>query len=108
ISLKTLLSSIWLAKLVVPYDKLLMEQLKELLWECLQYYEKRKLSIQAAFVLLDASAVANYDASFSESLGYISKAIDLLRREEQPELLAQANMRKGNLLFTWAQNGNTQ
>ncbi|MFN4945595.1 MAG: hypothetical protein ACK5FG_02730 [Chryseotalea sp.] len=108
ISLKTLLSSIWLAKLVVPYDKLLMEQLKELLWECLQYYEKKKLSIQAAFVLLDASAVANYDASFSESLGYICKAIDLLRREEQPELLAQAHMRKGNLLFTWAQNGNTQ
>jgi tetratricopeptide (TPR) repeat protein len=57
---------------------------------------------------MDASQVANFNDSFSEALSYISKAVDLLRKEEQPELLAQAHMRKGTLLYTWAQQGNPQ
>lgn len=108
IELKALLSTIWLGRLVVPYDELLMTQLKELLWECLTYYEKNKRPLQAALILMDASQVANFNDSFAEALGYISKAVDLLRKEEQPELLAQAQMRKGTLLYTWAQQGNIQ
>jgi tetratricopeptide (TPR) repeat protein len=108
IELKALLSSIWLDQLVVPYDEQLMTQLKELLWECLTYYEKNNKPLQAALILMDASQVANFNNSFSESLGYISKAVDLLRKEEQIELLAQAQMRKGTLLYTWAQQGNIQ
>jgi tetratricopeptide (TPR) repeat protein len=57
---------------------------------------------------MDASQVANFNESFSEALGYISKAADLLRKEDQPELLAQVQMRKGTLLYTWAQQGNIQ
>ena len=108
VELKALLSTIWLGRLVVPYDELLMTQLKELLWECLTYYEKNNRPLQAALILMDASQVANFNDSFSEALGYISKAVDLLRKEEQPELLAQAQMRKGTLLYTWAQQGNIQ
>ncbi len=108
VELKALLSSIWLGRLVVPYDEQLMTQLKELLWECLTYYEKNNRPLQAALILMDASQVANFNDSFSEALGYISKAVDLLRKEEQPELLAQAQMRKGTLLYTWAQQGNIQ
>lgn len=108
VELKALLSSIWLGRLVVPYDELLMTQLKELLWECLTYYEKNNRPLQAALILMDASHVANFNDSFSEALGYISKAVDLLRKEEQPELLAQAQMRKGTLLYTWAQQGSIQ
>lgn len=108
IELKALLSSIWLARLVVPYDELLLTQLKEALWQCLTHYEKAGRPVQAALILMDASQVANFSDSFSESLGYISKAVDLLRKEEQPELLAQAQMRRGILLYTWAQQGNPQ
>jgi tetratricopeptide (TPR) repeat protein len=108
IELKTLLSTIWLDRLMVPYDELLMTQLKELLWECLTHYEKTERPLQAALVLMDASQVANFNESFSEALGYISKAADLLRKEDQPELLAQVQMRKGTLLYTWAQQGNIQ
>jgi tetratricopeptide (TPR) repeat protein len=108
IELKALLSSIWLGKLVVPYDELLMTQLKELLWQCLTHFEKTERPLQAALILMDASQVANFNDSFSEALSYISKAVDLLRKEEQPELLAQAHMRKGTLLYTWAQQGNPQ
>jgi tetratricopeptide (TPR) repeat protein len=108
IELKALLSSIWLGRLVVPYDELLVTQLKELLWQCLTHFEKTERPLQAALILMDASQVANFNDSFSEALSYISKAVDLLRKEEQPELLAQAHMRKGTLLYTWAQQGNPQ
>jgi tetratricopeptide (TPR) repeat protein len=85
-----------------------MTQLKELLWQCLTHYEKNGRSLQAALILMDASQVANFNESFAESLGYISRAVDIFRKEEHIELLAQAQMRKGTLLYTWAQQGNIQ
>jgi len=108
IELKALLSSIWLSRLSIPYDTTLLEQLKNQLWQCLTFYEDNKRPLQAALILMDASQVANFSESFSEALGYVSKAAEIFRREEQPELLAQAQMRKGTLLYTWAQQGNPQ
>lgn len=99
---------VWLKQLVVPYDAALLEKIKNTLWEVLQYYERQQNHLQTALLLIDASQVANLSNSFAESLGYISRAIQLLDDEAIPELLANAQYRKGTLLFTWASNGNPQ
>ncbi|RDB06465.1 hypothetical protein [Runella aurantiaca] len=100
--------AVWLKQLAVPYDEKLLQKIKTALWDVLNYYEKRQNHVQSALLLIDASHIANITDSFAESLGYINRAIDLLRQEEIPELLANANYRKGMLLYTWAQNGSPQ
>lgn len=99
---------VWLKKLGIPYDKALLEKIKTTLWEVLQYYEKQQNQVQIALLLIDAAQIANISESFTESLGYISRAVDIFRKEDIPELLANAQYRKGVLFYTWAQNGSTQ
>lgn len=99
---------VWLKQLGIPYDKELLSKIKNTLWEVLQYYEKQQNQVQVALLLIDAAHVANISESFAESLGYISRAVDILRKEDIPELLANAQYRKGVLFYTWAQNGNIQ
>lgn len=99
---------VWLKKLGVPYDEQLLSKIKETLWSVLQYYENRNNQIQVALLLVDAAQIANISESFTEALGYISRAVDILRKEEIPELLANAQYRRGVLFYTWAQNGNLQ
>lgn len=94
--------------LVVPYDPNLLETLKNTLWEVLQHYKKQERFLEEALLLVDAAQVANYAESFPEALGYINRAVDILRKEEMPELLAQAQYRKGILLYTWAKKDNPQ
>lgn len=106
--LKAVLCGVWMKKLVVPYDTDLLETLKTTLWEVLQYYQKQGRKVEEALLLVDAAQVANYAESFAESLGYINRAVDLLRKEEIPELLAQAQYRRGILLYTWAKKDNPQ
>ncbi len=106
--LKAALCGVWLKKLVVPYDQALLANLKNTLWEVLQHYQQQGRTVEEAMLLVDAAQVANYSGSFAESLGYINRAVEMLRREELPELLAQAHYRRGILLYTWAQNGNPQ
>lgn len=106
--LKATLCACWLKKLVVPYDSALLAHLKDTLWEVLQHYEKQGRQAEVGLLLIDASHVANISDSFSESLGYISRAIDIFRKEELPELYANAQLRRGTLLYTWAKNGNPQ
>jgi tetratricopeptide (TPR) repeat protein len=82
--------------------------LKTTLWECLEYYELNGRMTEAAMILMDATYIATISESFSEALGYISRAITIIENEQLLELLAQAQFSKGNLLQTWAQNGNPQ
>lgn len=107
-ALQFVLVKAMMSRLVVPYDTNLVADLKQTLWECLQFYEKNNLWAEAGMLLTDASFVANIDNSFSESLGYISKAIKYLEAEELTELLGEAYMRKGTLLYSWSKNGNPQ
>jgi tetratricopeptide (TPR) repeat protein len=107
-ALKSLQNSVWLQQVTVPYNTEHLEKLKTQLWETLQYFEKTGRTVQAALTLVDASQIANMLNSFSESLGYISRAVALLENEELPELLGSALYRKGTLLFTWAQQGSPQ
>lgn len=99
---------VWMKQLSAPYDPVLLEKIKQTLWEVLQYYERTHNQVQVALLLIDASQIANYSDSFSESLGYISRAVQLLEQENLPELVANAQYRKATLLYTWAQNGNPQ
>jgi tetratricopeptide (TPR) repeat protein len=108
IAVKNVLCNVWMKKLTVPYDEKLKEHLKMGLWECLQYYEANNRTVEAALVLVDASHIATISNSFSEALGYINRAIAIFESEQMEELLAQAHFTKGNLLQTWAQNGNPQ
>jgi tetratricopeptide (TPR) repeat protein len=100
--------SVWLKQLGIPYDNILLSKIKNTLWEVLQYYEKQQNKVQIALLLIDAAQVANISESFTESLGYISRAVDMLKKEDIPELLANAQYRKGVLFYTWAQSGNIQ
>lgn len=106
--LHTLCNSLWMKQLVVPYDADLLEKIKQNLAALLQFYEAKGAKIPVALLLIDASHIANITNSFTESLGYISKAIHSLEEENLPEFLGNAQFRKGTLLFTWAQNGNPQ
>ncbi|MDX1907719.1 MAG: hypothetical protein SF053_11845 [Bacteroidia bacterium] len=106
--LKAGLTQIWMLQLAVPYDAVLLETLKHTLWEVLQHYRLRGREVEEAMVLVDAAQIANYADSFAESLGYINRAVELLREADLPELLAQAHYRRGILLYTWAQQGQPQ
>ncbi len=108
IELKQALYQAWMQQLVVPHDKELLKKLKHTLWEVLQAYEKQDRNKEVALLLTDAGIVANYSESWSESLTYFNKAISILEEEELTALAANAQYRKGILLFTWAKNGNPQ
>jgi tetratricopeptide (TPR) repeat protein len=98
----------WLQMLQVPYDTEMLEQLKIELWEVLQYFEVHHRTTEQGLLLVDAAHIANISESFAEALGYISKAIALLEKEGQPELVANAQLKKGILLYTWAQKAQPQ
>ncbi|MEO0777247.1 MAG: hypothetical protein AAFW73_11225 [Bacteroidota bacterium] len=107
-ALRALLSQVWMQQLRVPYDPKLMTQLKDTLWEVIQYLEENDRPVEAGLHLTDAAHIANISNSFTESLGYISKAIRIFDEAELSELAGNAQLRKGTLLYTWAQNGNPQ
>ncbi|MEM6963146.1 MAG: hypothetical protein AAF573_00180 [Bacteroidota bacterium] len=106
--LRHTLCQIWLQQLTVPYDQELLKKLKSTLWEVLQSYEASGRNIETGLLLLDAAHIANISESFSESLGYATRAIRIFEAENLRELAGNAHYRKGTLLYTWAQNGNPQ
>ncbi|MEO1052618.1 MAG: hypothetical protein AAFX87_18440 [Bacteroidota bacterium] len=92
----------------IPYDMQMVEELKGIIRDTLQYYENIEDDINVAMLLVHASEVANVTGSYSEALGYINRAIEIYSTEEITEFLANAYLRKGMLLYTWAQDGNPQ
>lgn len=91
-----------------PFTDAQLGTLKSSLWACIRYYEAAEVPVLVASLLVQASEIANQDKSYAESLGYIQRAIDLYMQEQIPEQLAEAWLRKGTLLYTWAQDGNPQ
>ncbi|MEM9917437.1 MAG: hypothetical protein AAF990_05040 [Bacteroidota bacterium] len=106
--LQTILTQAWMKQLTVPYDQKLLERLKNTLWESLQFYERNDRQAEMGLLLLDAAHIANISDSFSESLGYISRAERIFEAQEMIELQGSTHLRKGTLLYTWAQKGNPQ
>ena len=95
-------------KINFPYNQVLIEEIKQLIRDTLAYYETTGSNISVAMLLVEASETANISGSYSESLGYINRAIEIYKEEQVPEFLATAFLRKGTLLYTWAQNDNPQ
>jgi len=85
-----------------------LEALKSMIWESIKYFEKHAIQWAAASLYTSASEITNVEKSYTESLGYISKAISIYENEYLPEFLASAYLRKGTLLYTWAQDDNPQ
>jgi len=91
-----------------PQKNFSVEQLKNRLWETLQFFDANHHTISAALLWMDAATLASNNESFAEALSYINKAIEYLKEEEQREMLAQAQMEKARLFQDWAQSGNPQ
>lgn len=109
IALRHALAHLRMQLISPPYDTELMAGIKEDLWAALQAYEARNQPAETAMVLLDAATICHYEESWSEGLGYLSRAIDLLEEQEDIKaLLGDAYLRKGSLLYGWAQSGNPQ
>jgi len=108
LELKHTQCQVWMRQLTVPYDQDLLAKLKTSLWEILQQYEASDRKAETGLLLIDAAHIANISESFSESLGYITRAIKIFEEEGLTELAGNAHLRKGTLLYTWAQNNNPQ
>jgi tetratricopeptide (TPR) repeat protein len=107
-ALNLLLCRIWMAQLLIPYKDGQVDRLKNKIWETLTYHEKMGYKVQVGLLLLDATHLANISESYAEALGYIQRAIAIFEEEGMTELAASAQLQKGVLLGTWAQNGNPQ
>lgn len=92
----------------LPYNEKLITELKDRLWETVQFFDKNGHKTIAAFLWMDAATIANRNNSYAESLGYISKAVTYFKDEGQQEMIAQAQLLRGRLLYDWAQSGNPQ
>lgn len=84
------------------------EEIKLLIDRALQYFLKQQTIWVIADLHARASEVAHQEKQYSESLGHITKAIQYYEELGIAEFLAAAFIRKGTLLYTWAQEGQTQ
>lgn len=107
-ALRLIQVKVLMQQLGIPLDMQRLDQLKQILWETLTYYESQNRSLQVGLLLLDATQVASLSESYAEALGYIQRAYGIFEEEGMIELAAQAMLQKGLLLGTWAQNGNPQ
>lgn len=85
-----------------------IEEIKNLIWDTIKYFEPKSIQWAVAALYNQASEVALVEKSYAESLGYISKALNIYQDEGFKEFLASTYMQKGKLLYTWAQDGNPQ
>ncbi len=108
ISLSLLANDLIIDTLPFPTPPRELEELTTSMWNCLAYLEEHQLNAHTAMLLISASRVANLTESFSESLGYINRSLNILSDLALPELTGNALMQKGNLLYTWAQQGSPQ
>lgn len=84
------------------------KDLKKLIWESLKYFEDKQVTWAVASLYAQAADIAMAEQSYSEALGYLTKALNIYQEEGYPEFIASAFMQKGTLLFTWAQDENPQ
>ncbi|MEQ9286553.1 MAG: hypothetical protein RIG77_06570 [Cyclobacteriaceae bacterium] len=102
------LIQIQLGSISPDLDKARLDEIKKLIWDTLQYFEQKEIPWAVASLYTQASEITNFEKSYAESLGYITKALTIYQDQHYPEFLASAYMQKGTLLYTWAQDGNPQ
>ncbi len=102
------LAHVLLYRLSSDYDSFTMGELRSLLKEVLDYKRSLGNKVKEAICLLDVSQAALLAKSYSESLGFVNKAIQIFQEEDFEEFYGEALRRKGVLLYAWAQAGNPQ
>ncbi|MEQ8553104.1 MAG: hypothetical protein RIC06_24475 [Cyclobacteriaceae bacterium] len=102
------LINVLMSRQLSSIDKHDFAELKELVWNSIKHFENTSENWAVASLYTTASEITNIERRYSESLGYISKAISIYENEQLPEFLATAYFRKGTLLYTWAQDSNPQ
>ena len=107
-ALRLLRSKIWMQQLVVPYEEAQVERLKSEIWALLVHHENTGEMLQVGLLLLDATHLASLSHSYAEALGYAKRSLEIFEDEGIAELAAQAQLAKGTLLATWAQNDQPQ
>jgi len=107
-ALQWVLIQVRIKQLKPPYQGERLESLKSMLWETLTFYEAQQCQLELGLLLLDATHIAHISQSFTEALGYISRAISIFEEESMPAFAANAYMTKGTLLHSWAQQGQPQ
>lgn len=105
---KVLLNQAWQSELTVPYDEQLLLTIQANLNDCVVYYANQKWHLDEALLLIDGAHLASIKGRFTESQRFITRAIALLKEEGLDDMAADAELRKANLLYTWAQAGNPQ
>ncbi|MEM7109206.1 MAG: hypothetical protein AAF519_13335 [Bacteroidota bacterium] len=102
------LVDVLMASSSIPYDQERLSEVKQLISTSLPFFEQHDIHWAVATLYMNASEIANFEQSYSESLSYITKAITIYEEHGFPEFLASAYIRKGTLLYTWAQHQNPQ
>ena len=104
-ALQTSLIRILVRKINPTHQKLQLVEITVLIKESLDYYESSQQPLELGMLSMDAAWVAQLKDNFSEGLACINQAIRLFEQEEVPELQGDAWIRKGTLLYGWAQKG---
>ena len=104
-ALQTNLIQVLIRKMAPSHQKLQLAELTVLLKESLTFYEESGQPLELGILSMDAAWVAQLKDNFSEGLACINQAIHLFEQEDVPELQGDAWIRKGTLLYSWAQKG---
>jgi len=104
-ALQAQLIQVLIRKIKPEHQKLQLAEITVLLKETLDYYQHNQQPLELGMLSMDAAWVAQLRDHFSEGLACINQAIKLFEQEGVPELQGDAWIRKGTLLYAWAQKG---
>ena len=107
-ALNALLANSLMVQIKIPYNEKQLEEISILQQECIAFYEKNNLKVNAGLLLINASEIANIQNDFVKSKDLINKAILYFKEENIPEFLGEATIQKAILLYKWSKNGSPQ
>jgi hypothetical protein len=107
-ALNVLLANSLMAQVKMPYNQKILSEVASLQKDCIAFYEKINLKVNAGLLLINASEIANYQNEYIKSKDLINKAILYFKEENITEFLGEATLQKANLLYNWSKNGSPQ
>lgn len=73
-----------------------------------QVLEAKSLEIPKALLLLEAAEIANTLEDFPKAKGFAQQALQLFKEEDLHDLMAEAALKKAQILYRWSKNGSPQ
>ena len=107
-AMNALLATSLISQIKIPYNADTLNEIASLQTECISFYEKNDLKVNAGLVLINASEIANFQNGFIKSKDFVNKAILYFKEANIPEFLGEATLQKAILLYTWSKNGSPQ